>query len=162
LGCGSGGGGRLSGPVLGVGAIVPRFSAGGDVEILLVRRRAPPFEGYWSFPGGHVEPGEPLLEAARRELEEETGVEAEPLGVVHIHELVARGPGGATHYVIVDVLMRYLSGEPRAGSDAAEARFVARSMLGSVRLTPGAAAVLERLDALLNGCRLQPLRTVCL
>jgi len=151
---------RLRGRVvLGVGALVVR-RRGAALEVLLVRRRYPPFAGYWSFPGGHVEPGESVLEAARRELLEETGLEAEPLGVVHIHELLANGPQGPTQYVILDVLMRYLGGEPVAGSDALEAGFFSLSRAASLRLTPGARALLSQLPSLVSGgCLLTPART---
>jgi 8-oxo-dGTP diphosphatase len=154
------GGRRVGGPIeVGVGAIVVRSSRGSH-EVLLVRRRYPPFAGYWSFPGGHVEPGEPILEAARRELLEETGVEAEPVGVVHIHELVAQNSGSLKHYIILDVLMKYVSGEPRPGSDADAAEFVPLDEATRKPLTPGIRAVLPQVPRLLNdGCLLVPART---
>jgi len=145
--------------VVGVGAIVARRGSGG-LEVLLVRRRYPPFPGHWSFPGGHIEPGEPVLEAARRELREETGLDAEPVGVVHIHELVAEGPRGPTQYVILDVLMRYRGGEPVAGSDALEAGFFTIEEAGRLPLTPGARSILPCLPRLVSGgCVLTPART---
>ena len=149
------------GPVLGVGAIVPRWR-GGVLEVLLVRRRYEPYSGLWSFPGGHVEPGEPVLEAARRELMEETGVNAEPLGIIHVHELVARGRGGRLyHYVLLDVLFRYGGGEPRASSDALEAAFIPLDESLKLNLTPGARKVLSVLPQLLSrGCTINPTRNV--
>lgn len=146
------------GPVLGVGALVLRDREEG-LEILLVRRRYQPFQGMWSIPGGHVEPGESLLEAARRELLEETGIEAEPLGVIHVHELVAEGHGGLTHYVLIDVLMDYRGGEPRASSDAIDARFVPYPDALGLELTPSARQFLENLPNLLEKkCLLRPMR----
>ncbi len=152
--------GKPVGPVVGVGAIVPRVR-GGVLEVLLVRRGYEPFRGMWSFPGGHVEPGEPLLEAAKRELVEETGVRAEPLGVVHIHELVARGPDRRLyHYVIVDVLFKYREGEPRAATDASEAAFFPLARALRLSLTPGARRVLQLLPRLVTGsCMVKPTRT---
>ena len=149
--------------VVGVGAIVPRPGPRG-AEVLLVRRGNEPHAGLWSFPGGHLEPGESILEAARRELVEETGVLAAPLGVVHIHELIARdGNGEPTHYVIMDVLMRYMGGEPRAASDAAEARFIPLAELAGYRLSPGVRQLLPQLPRLIgDACSLRPLRTVSL
>ncbi len=148
--------------VVGVGALVAR-RRNGAIEVLLVKRRYPPFAGYWSFPGGHIEPGEPVLEAAKRELLEETGIEAEPIGVVHIHELVSGGPNGGIHYVILDVLMRYRGGEPRAGSDADEAEFVRLDRVWEKRLTPGIRALIPLVPKLLNsGCILVPARTEAL
>ncbi|BEP17409.1 NUDIX hydrolase [Pyrofollis japonicus] len=149
------------GPVVGVGALVVRNCGGSELEILLVKRKYKPFAGMWSIPGGHVEPGEPLLDAAKRELLEETGIEAEPLGIIHVHEVVAEGSKGVTHYVLIDVLMGYRGGEPRAGSDALEARFVPYSEALSLELTPSARAFLEKLLELLEKkCMIEPLRTV--
>lgn len=53
-------------------------------QVLLIRRGAPPREGEWSLPGGRLEPGERLADAALRELREETGVEAELIGLVDV------------------------------------------------------------------------------
>ena len=145
------------GPILGVGALVTR-EKNGSLEILLVKRRYRPFENHWSIPGGHVEPGEPLFEAARRELLEETGVNAEPIGIIHVHELVAEGHNGLTHYVLIDVLMRYSGGEPRAASDALEARFVPYYEALKLRLTPSARQFLEKLPELLTrNCLIKPM-----
>ena len=151
---------RLRGSVvLGVGALVAR-RRGAGLEVLLVQRRYPPFQGLWSFPGGHLEPGESVLEAARRELREETGLDAAPLGVVHIHELLAEGPHGPTQYVVLDVLMRYLGGEPMAASDAARAGFYSLEEARRLPLAPGARSLLPRLPGFLEqGCLLVPART---
>ncbi|MET1128867.1 MAG: NUDIX hydrolase, partial [Thermoproteota archaeon] len=150
---------RIAGPVLGVGAIVLR-NAGRKLEVLLVKRAGKPFAGMWSLPGGHVEPGEPLAEAAVRELLEEAGVEAEPVGVVHVHELLAEGPRGPTHYVIVDFMMRYIGGEPRPGSDALDAGFFDVDTALSMPLTPATREVLLKLPQLVaKGCVIEPGRT---
>ncbi len=142
--------------VVGVGAIVVKGD-GDETSVLLVKRANPPFRGMWSLPGGHLEPGEPVLEAAARELKEETGIEAEPLGVAHIHELLA---SDGSYYVIIDVLMRYVSGKPRASSDALEARFYSLKEALALELTPGSREIIESLPRLLNGCLLVPSRTV--
>jgi len=107
-------------PVVGVGALVLE----GD-RILLVKRKYPPGRGLWSIPGGHVDLGEGVLEAAARELLEETGVEAEPLGVVNVDNAIIRDEEGRVkyHFLLVTVLMRRIRGEPRAASDALDARF---------------------------------------
>lgn len=145
------------GPVLGVGALVIR-DKDDYLEILLVKRRYNPFKGMWSIPGGHVEPGEPILEAARRELTEETGIDAEPIGIIHVHELVTEGHNGLTHYVLIDVLMKYRGGEPRAGSDALDAKFVRYEDVFELELTPSARQFLNRLPMLLNkGCVIKPM-----
>ncbi|NQE65136.1 NUDIX hydrolase [Caulobacter sp. RHG1] len=114
----------MSNPVPCVGVVCLR----GD-EVLLIRRGTPPRLGQWSLPGGRLEWGETLEVAALRELKEETGVDAELTGLLDVVDGVfpAR-PGGeiTRHYVLIDYAARWTGGEPVAGDDAAEARFVSR------------------------------------
>jgi len=102
-------------PVPCVGVVCWR----GD-EVLLIRRGRPPRLGEWSIPGGKVEWGEALADAALRELREETGVEAELGYLVEVYEIVEPG----FHYVLIDYVARWLSGDPKAADDADEARFM--------------------------------------
>ncbi|KAA5804971.1 NUDIX hydrolase [Alkalicaulis satelles] len=102
-------------PVVSTGAIIWR---GG--EVLLIRRGKPPFQGEWSIPGGKVEFGERLEEALIREVREETGVEIALTGLIGVYESL----GADWHYVMVDYAARWISGAPRAGDDALDARFV--------------------------------------
>ncbi len=105
-------------PVPAVGVVCLR----GD-SVLLIRRGTPPRQGEWSLPGGRIEQGERAVEAALRELLEETGVEAEITGLIDVVDGLF--PDAGRHYVLIDYAARWLSGEPVAGDDAAEARFVA-------------------------------------
>ena len=112
-------------PVPAVGVVVLRGE-----EVLLVRRGTPPRLGQWSLPGGRIEFGETVEAAALRELKEETGVEVELLGLIEVLDAVftSRTSGDVTrHYVLIDFAARWLSGEPVAGDDAAEARFFRHS-----------------------------------
>ena len=102
-------------PVPAVGIVCLR-----GLEVLLIRRGKPPLAGAWSLPGGRVEWGETLVEAALRELAEETGVEAELLGLV---DVVDGRFSPDTHYVLIDYAARWIAGIPRAGDDAREAAF---------------------------------------
>jgi 8-oxo-dGTP diphosphatase len=90
--------------------------------VLLIRRGTPPRQGEWSLPGGRIEPGERAVDAALRELREETAVEAEITGLIDVVDGVF--PEAGRHYVLIDYAARWVSGEPVAGDDAAEARFV--------------------------------------
>ncbi len=92
-----------------------------DGEVLLIRRGRPPKQGEWSLPGGRIEPGERAMEAALRELREETGVEAEITGLIDVVDGIF--PEAGRHYVLIDYAARWLAGEPVAGDDAVEARF---------------------------------------
>lgn len=103
-------------PVPAVGVVCIR----GD-EVLLIRRGKPPRAGEWSLPGGRIEPSERAVDAALRELHEETGVEAEIVGLIDVVDGIF--PEAGMHYVLIDYAARWLSGEPVAGDDAAEARF---------------------------------------
>ena len=97
--------------------------AGAAAEVLLIRRGKPPREGEWSLPGGRIEWGERAADAALRELREETGVEAELAGLIDVVDGVFPTPDGDAHYLLVDYAARWTAGEPRAGDDAADARF---------------------------------------
>lgn len=122
------------GPRLSVLAVVTRTTAAGP-EVLLVRRANPPQPGHWGFPGGKVDWGEDLRQAAIRELREETGVEAGNPVVFDTVDLIvpelADGRAGTPyhhlpyHHVMVAVRLDWRRGEPLAGDDALEARWAA-------------------------------------
>jgi 8-oxo-dGTP diphosphatase len=117
-------------PVPAVGVVVLKGH-----EVLLVRRGTPPRLGQWSLPGGRIEFGETVEAAALRELKEETGVEAQLLGLIEVLDAVftSRSSGEVTrHYVLIDFAARWLSGEPVAGDDAAEARFFHHSEIAGL------------------------------
>lgn len=93
-----------------------------DGQVLLIKRGRQPRMGEWSLPGGRIEPGERAVDAALRELREETGVEAEILGLVDVVDGLF--PEHGRHYVLIDYVARWMGGEPVAGDDAAEAAFM--------------------------------------
>ncbi len=96
-----------------------------DGRILLVRRANPPDAGRWGFPGGKIDAGETIENAAVRELLEETGVHAEAHRVFTAVDVFDRDGGGRLrrHFVLIAVLCKWQSGQPIAGDDALEARW---------------------------------------
>lgn len=117
-------------PVAGVGVACFRGEA-----VLLIKRGKPPLLGAWSLPGGKIERGETAAAAALRELEEETSVIAALARLVDVVDILP-GSAGDAHYVVIEFAARWLSGAPRAGDDATEARFFALSELDALGLTP--------------------------
>ena len=103
-------------PIPAVGVVCLR----GD-EVLLIRRGKPPRLGEWSLPGGRIEPGEAAVDAALRELREETGVEADIGGLIDVVDGIFSEAG--LHYVLIDYVATWRSGEPAAGDDAIDAAF---------------------------------------
>jgi len=124
-------------PIVGVGGVV--INRG---RVLLVRRGSEPLRGQWSVPGGMLELGEDLGEAARRELKEETGLEVEPLEVLTVFDRIQRqGRRVKYHFVIVDFACRLKRGRLRPASDVLDARWVRRQDLPQYNLTERATAV---------------------
>lgn len=125
-------------PQVGVSVAVWRGES-----VLLVRRGRAPEAGYWTFPGGHVEFGETLRDAARRELREETAVDAEIGRQLGLYDLIRRpqeggaagNPASGCHAVLVVFAGTYLAGEPRAGDDAADARWFLPGEIEALSLT---------------------------
>ena len=110
-----------------------------DGRVLLIRRGKEPLRGRWVIPGGTVELGETLQEALVREVQEETAVTVRPREVVLVFDRIHREGDAVTyHYVIVDYLCDYVSGEPRAGSDAEAIALVAPEELERYDLPPQA------------------------
>jgi 8-oxo-dGTP diphosphatase len=107
----------FSSPIPAVGVVCLR-----GAEVLLIRRGKPPRVGEWSLPGGRIEPGERVTDAALRELAEETGVTARITGLIDVVDGIFSEAG--LHYVLIDYAAEWVSGEPIAGDDALEARFV--------------------------------------
>ena len=135
-------------PIVGVGGVVVR-----DGRVLLIRRGKDPLYGRWVVPGGTVELGETLEEALVREMEEETSLRVEPIEVLTVFDRIERdGERVVYHYVIVDYLCRWLSGEAKAGSDALDAAWATPEQLAGYDLPPKALEVVQ--DAFRRGAGL--------
>ncbi len=115
------------GPRLGVGAIVVD-----NGRLLMVRRGKEPGRGLWTLPGGHLEQGELLAEAVRREVLEETGVEVEVGDLAGIFEVL-----GDPHFVILDFLVTVTGDRDLEPSgDVEEARWVPLDDVPALECTP--------------------------
>jgi len=126
-------------PLIGVGAVV--FSARN--EILLIKRGKAPNLGRWMVPGGTLEWGETLEDAAVREVREETGIDIEIEAFVEIIEAITPGEGGF-HYVIMDYAAHPVSGTLAAASDALDAVWAPAGSLQDYDLTPDLVRVIEK------------------
>ena len=104
-------------PIPAVGVVCLR-----DDEVLLIRRGTVPRLGEWSLPGGRIESGERAMDAALRELKEETGVSARILGLIDVVDGIFSDEG--RHYILIDFVAEWLDGVPVAGDDATEALFM--------------------------------------
>jgi ADP-ribose pyrophosphatase YjhB (NUDIX family) len=122
-------------------------------KILMIRRDKPPAKDTWSVPGGSIELGERLFEAAIREVLEETGVLVEPEPIFQTVDAIYRDRDGRIqyHYLIVYVLARYVSGTVRAASDASDAGWFSLDEIEGLN-TPG--RTLSTIEGVLklNGC----------
>jgi ADP-ribose pyrophosphatase len=108
-------------PQVAIGAVVIR-----DGRVLLVKRKNPPSQNLWAIPGGRVKAGEPLIDAVKREILEETGINVKVGQVVHVFDLIEsnKSKDKLIHYVIIDYKAEYISGEIKAGDDALDVRWV--------------------------------------
>lgn len=120
----------------------PKVAASGaifrdDGKLLIGLRGKDPTRLLWSLPGGHIEPGETARDAALREIREETGIEAEILGLTDINDVIVRNADGSlrAHYLLTIFFGRWLAGEPSAADDCLDARFVDVEEIGELDTT---------------------------
>lgn len=132
---------RAKRPVLAASVAVFR-----DGKVLLATRTRPPADRLWSLPGGKVEAGESLEEAALRELEEEVGIKARILGFNRHVEIVGRDAAGEVthHFVVASFVGEWLSGEPVTGPEAGAVMWADPSRLGGLPTTRDLGDVLRR------------------
>lgn len=121
-----------SGPVVAVGVIIQD-----GPRLVLVQRDKEPSKGLWTFPGGAVELGESLHDAARREAWEETNLQVELIQVATVIDHIVHDQDGQVqyHYVIVDYMARPMGGTLRAGTDVRDARWFSLDQLDTLAMT---------------------------
>jgi len=128
-------------PLIGVGAIIIE-----NARVVLVKRAHPPLQAEWSIPGGVLEVGELVRQAAVREAREETGLTVEPMELLGVYDRVLRNREQRVqyHYVLIDFLCRRITGELTAASDAAEVRWFAPDELAGLKLAEDTLDVINR------------------
>lgn len=129
--------------------IWPRAAASAAIfrgdRILIAERGGGPRKGYWSLPGGKIEPGETAAAAAAREIMEETGLRVDLHGVLDVHDVIqADDAGNVQHHFVICVYYGTCGpGEPCAATDISDARFVTLDELPSYQLTGGASRLIH-------------------
>jgi ADP-ribose pyrophosphatase YjhB (NUDIX family) len=128
-------------PLVGIGAIIIEGS-----RVLLVKRAHPPLQAQWSIPGGVLEVGELVHEAAIREVREETGLAVAPGELLGVYDRILRDPEQRVqyHYVLIDFLCRRTGGDLLAADDAAEVRWFTPGELPSLRLAEDTLDVIQK------------------
>lgn len=123
-------------------------------KLLLIRRASPPFAGLFTLPGGLVEAGESLQDAALRELSEEVQIAARITAFNCFVEHIEQDAAGRIrhHYVIASFAAEWVVGEPVPGPEALEAVWVEPARLAGLPCTPHLAAVAEGAARLMAGC----------
>ena len=135
-------------PIVGVGGVIVR-----DRRAVIVRRAHEPRQGEWSLPGGRVELGETLVDAVRREMKEETGLDVAVGPIVEVFDRVDRAAEGRVlhHFVIIDYVCAPIGGTVQAGDDAEAVAWVTCEELDDYGVHPHAAGVIRRVLAAQEG-----------
>jgi 8-oxo-dGTP diphosphatase len=133
-------------PHVGVGILLIR-----DSTLLLVKRKYDPDAGYWSIPGGHLDLGEKVRDAAEREGFEETGFKVKVTKLAGIIDKIMYDDDGKIeyHYVLINYFVEQVEGDPhqppKADDDALKAKFVPFEDLKNYRLTESLIELLKQL-----------------
>jgi ADP-ribose pyrophosphatase YjhB (NUDIX family) len=133
-------------PICGVGVIAFRD----DDSLLLIRRAREPRRGEWSIPGGAVELGESVRDAALREFREECGGEIRLRELVDVVDIFSRDDAGRMryHYIVVDYWAEWVGGTLQTSDELIEARWVSANDLDAYALPPWTRAVIEKAVAM--------------
>jgi len=132
-------------PQLAVSAVIFR-----DGKVLLVRRARSPGQGFYSLPGGRVEFGESLHTALTREVDEETGLKIDIVGLAGWREVLPSASGGG-HYVIMSFAARWAGQEPVLNDEHDDFKWLEPDAFGDLKLTGGLMEVVEAARRLVEG-----------
>ena len=132
----------MTNPILGASACIWK-----NGQVLLIKRGKPPGKGLWSLPGGKIEIGETAVDAAQRELFEETQIRAKLLHAMGPFEIKQ---GDAILYSITCFAGLYVSGEALASSDAAELAWIYPQDINGFELAPNIAQAIADAQQLLK------------
>ncbi|HEX6805319.1 MAG TPA: NUDIX hydrolase [Terriglobales bacterium] len=127
-------------PLVGVGALIIH-----QRRVALIKRGHAPLLGEWSIPGGMLELGESVRQAAEREALEETGLRVRAIELLGVFDRVIPDDENRTlyHYVLIDFLCEVVSGELQAAGDAADARWFTADEVKALPLAADTAQVIE-------------------
>ena len=132
-------------PQLAVSAAIFR-----DDRVLLVRRARSPGKGLYSLPGGRVEFGKSLHTALHREVDEETGLRVDILGLAGWREVLPAASGGG-HYLIMSFAARWASREPVLNDEHDDFKWLEPDAIGDLKVTGGLQEVIQAARRLLRG-----------
>jgi 8-oxo-dGTP diphosphatase len=132
-------------PQLAVSAAIFR-----DDRVLLVRRARSPGKGFYSLPGGRVEFGESLHAALHREVDEETAIRIEIIGLAGWREVLPGASGGG-HYLIMSFAARWASGEPVLNDEHDDFKWLEPDEIGDLKVTGGLQEVIQAAQRLIRG-----------
>jgi ADP-ribose pyrophosphatase YjhB (NUDIX family) len=130
-------------PQLAVSAVIFR-----DGRLLLVRRARSPAKGFYSLPGGRVEFGESLHTALRREVNEETGLQIEIVGLAGWREVLPESKGGG-HYLIMSFAARWIANDVVLNEELDAYKWLPPGEFGDLKLTGGLFEVVSAANRLL-------------
>lgn len=129
-------------PLVGVGVIT--FNS--DRQVLLVRRGNEPAKSLWALPGGLVELGERVRDAGIREVKEECNIDIDPVDVISVVDLILQDAEGKIkyHYVLIDYLAKFVSGELKPQSDVIDAQWFSQQQLADLDIPEVTREVIEK------------------
>src|SRR3954467_5283591 len=123
-----------------------------DGKVLLTRRARSPAKGFYSLPGGRVEFGESLHQALAREIDEETGLDIDIIGLAGWREVLPAA-AGAGHYLIISFAPRGVDGGAVLNPEQTNYRWIAPealASLGDLKLTGGLEEVIQSAHRLIG------------